>query len=62
MKPIYKLVVRFPGILVPTYSKEEYDAMVERECKQVVWIFSFISICLLGGFGFLAASILHLAK
>jgi hypothetical protein len=42
-KPIYRLVVRFPGILQPTYSKEEYQAAIKSEGRLINSL--FIGLC-----------------
>jgi hypothetical protein len=39
-KRIYKLVPRFPGILVPTYSKEEYQKVVKSEGRTLTFLFA----------------------
>jgi hypothetical protein len=42
-KPIYRLVVRFPGIIQPTYSKKEYQAAIKSEGRLLNGL--FIGLC-----------------
>jgi hypothetical protein len=42
-KRIHKLVPRFPGILVPTYSEEEYQKVVKSE--RCFLTFLFVGLC-----------------
>jgi hypothetical protein len=62
MRRIYRLVARFPGIIQPTYSEEEYRKVVQEEQRTLMFVIPFICLCLGAGLVFFALTIIEVEK
>jgi hypothetical protein len=60
-RPIYKLVRDPLGILIPTYSREQYER-VTRNCLRMAVVFNVLMLIAAGAAGFLLFSIISHIK